>query len=218
MAFSGLAGCIPNSPRETGMVTKVIDGDTIEVVIREVSHTVRYIGMDTPEMQGEVYALEATQLNKNLVEGKFVTLVKDVSETDQYDRLLRYVVIGDLFINYELVKQGLAYAKDYPPDTACSQVLHSAQAEAQAAGLMLWSPALTAYQTASAVPPIFTPVTGPGSGGAPCSCTGPDLDCKDFSSRAAAQACWDYCRQQGISNPHNLDGNDQDGRVCETMQ
>lgn len=212
LALPGLTGCIPKNPRETGIVTRIIDGDTIEVSIRDVPFTVRYIGIDTPEMQGEPFALEAKEFNRNLVEGKFVALVKDVNETDRYDRLLRYVIVGDLFVNYELVKQGFAYAKDYPPDTSCSLVFRAGEAEAQTAGRALWS---QVFITSQPIPP--SPISRSGGFSVPCSCTGPDLDCKDFSTRAEAQACWDYCRAQGISNPHNLDGSDRDGKVCETL-
>ena len=78
----------------------------------------RYIGIDTPE-QGETGYGPSANKNTELVYGKYVTLIKDVSEVDQYNRLLRYVVVGDIFVNYELVRSGLANADDYPPDSAC---------------------------------------------------------------------------------------------------
>ena len=58
----------------------------------------RYIGIDTPEM-GEAFGLEAWQANRELVEGKVVYLERDVSETDKYGRLLRYVYADDIFVN-----------------------------------------------------------------------------------------------------------------------
>ncbi len=210
-AFSGFAFCIPDNPRESGIVSKVIDGDTIEVVIREVPKKVRYIGIDTPELRGEPYALEAAQFNRTLVEGKLVTLVKDVNETDRYERLLRYVLVNGLFVNYELVKQGYAYAKDYPPDTACSLVLRAAEAEAQTAGRALWS------QAAAPIAPILpSPASRFGGDNAPCNCAGPDLNCPDFQTQAQAQACWNSCRTLTNPNPFRLDG-DGNGLVCEAL-
>ena len=63
---------------------------------------------------------QATAANAALVEGKTVFLEKDVSEVDQFDRLLRYVWVTKgtawTLVNLELVRQGVAFAKSYPPD------------------------------------------------------------------------------------------------------
>ncbi|MBC8477119.1 MAG: thermonuclease family protein, partial [Dehalococcoidia bacterium] len=112
-------GCAaPAAPQ----VTRVIDGDTIEVGISGKIYKVRYIGIDTPELDDKrpefsALAQEATRYNKQLLERETVRLEKDISETDKYGRLLRYVYVGDTFANAELVRQGLAWAKAYPPDT-----------------------------------------------------------------------------------------------------
>ena len=71
--------------------------------------------MNTPERDEPCYQ-EATQANVELVQGKVVRLVKDVSETDGYDRLLRYVYVGDVFVNEELVRLGYAEAVLYRPE------------------------------------------------------------------------------------------------------
>jgi len=124
--------------------TRVIDGDTIEVSIEGETYTVRYIGVDTPEMddnRSEYRALaeEATQANRDMVEDKVVNLEKDVSETDQYGRLLRYVFVGYDFVNAELVSEGYAWAKSYPPDTKYDALFHDLESEAENAGLGVWS-------------------------------------------------------------------------------
>ena len=126
------------------LVTKVIDGDTIEVNIAGTIYKVRYIGIDTPELddtrpQFAATAQEATRLNKQLVAGKAVQLEKDVSETDKYGRLLRYIFIGDTFVNAELVRQGLAWAKPYPPDTKYQDYLEEMEAEAKQNGRGIWA-------------------------------------------------------------------------------
>jgi len=51
---------------------------------------------------------------------------------------------------------------------------------------------------------------------APCNCAGPDLDCADFSTHAAAQACYEYCLSQGYGDVFRLDG-DNDGSACESL-
>lgn len=116
--------------RETALVVAIVDGDTIKVQMDGKVYSLRYIGIDTPEV-GQVFAAEATQANSLLVAGKTVTLISDVSNVDRFGRLLRYVIADGVFVNYELVREGFAIAKRYPPDTACSAVFVSAQAQAQ---------------------------------------------------------------------------------------
>lgn len=122
-------------------VIKVIDGDTIVV---EGGTTVRYLGINTPETHnprkgGECFGEEAKNKNKELVEGKIVQLEKDVSETDKYGRLLRYVYIGNIFINDYLVRQGYAHATSYPPDVAHQGEFREAEQEARENNRGLWS-------------------------------------------------------------------------------
>ena len=96
---------VPTPERTEASVIRVIDGDTIEVAIDDRTFTVRYIGVDTPETVHpekpvEWMGPEASAVNKELVEGKTVYLEKDVSETDKYDRLLRYIFLADgTFVN-----------------------------------------------------------------------------------------------------------------------
>jgi len=131
-----LIGC--TSPPETAKVTQVIDGDTIIV---EGDYRVRYIGIDAPEIypQLEAYGTEAWQANRRLVEGKEVRLEQDVSETDRYGRLLRYVYVNDVFVNVELVRQGLAKAKAYPPDIKYQNYLERMETESRLAGRGMWA-------------------------------------------------------------------------------
>ncbi len=145
--MTGAIGCelLPSTAAtETGTVrvTRVIDGDTIVISTGE---RVRYIGMDTPEMSPtpEPFAAAATEANRQLVEGKAVRLEKDVSETDRYGRLLRYVWVDGTMVNQELVRRGLARAKAYPPDTRYQLILEAAQAEARLAGRGLWASTAT---------------------------------------------------------------------------
>ena len=110
----------------------VVDGDTIDVELEDGSTArVRYIGMDTPERDRPLYD-EAKQANSELVLQKDVLLIQDVSDVDSFERLLRYVIADDVFVNQELVRLGLANAESYPPDTACDSTFSSAQTQAQA--------------------------------------------------------------------------------------
>jgi len=134
-------GCAaPTAP----LVTRVIDGDTIEVDIAGTLYKVRYVGIDTPELDDKrpkfgALAQEATRYNRQLVSGKTVRLEKDVSETDKYGRLLRYVYIGDIFVNAELVRQGFAWVKVYEPDTKYQEYLEELGDEAERAERGIWA-------------------------------------------------------------------------------
>ena len=105
---------------ESAMVKRVVDGDTIELTDGRI---VRYIGIDTPETKHptkgvECFGQAAADFNRQLVEGKTVVLEKDVSSTDRYGRLLRYVWLDTQLINWRLVAEGYALASAYPPDIA----------------------------------------------------------------------------------------------------
>jgi len=145
---------MPKCTRQAALVTSIVDGDTIDVLINGQTYRVRYIGIDTPE-RDEYFYNPATAFNQNLVFNKTVTLVKDVSETDTFDRLLRYIIVGDTFVNYELVRQGYAQAARYPPDIACSSFFESAEFAAQTTDSGMWMP----------TPTPFVPPAGGGGGG-----------------------------------------------------
>ena len=118
---------------EQAIVTRVIDGDTIDVRLNDQTERVRYIGINSPEREEACYSA-ATAANAALVQGQQVTLVRDVNETDTYGRLLRYVYVGDVFVNGELVADGYAESRAYPPDTRQQIYLDSLERAAKAAG------------------------------------------------------------------------------------
>ena len=131
-------------------VTAVIDGDTIDVELNGREARVRYIGIDTPE-RGDPFYEEASQANAALVTDQTVTLVRDVSETDSFGRLLRYVYLLDgTFVNAELVRRGYAFARAFPPDVARQEQLTALEQAAREDGRGLW----TAAQGALAITAI----------------------------------------------------------------
>jgi len=131
-----LCGCA--APADTVKVVEVIDGDTTTI---EGGYRVRYIGIDTPEVYpvAEDFGIEAWEANRDLVEGKEVRLERDVSETDRYGRLLRYVYVDGIFVNAELLRLGLAEAKAYPPDTKYQDYFEELEAEAREAERGMWA-------------------------------------------------------------------------------
>ncbi|HUH05127.1 MAG TPA: thermonuclease family protein [Kofleriaceae bacterium] len=106
--------CGPSS----AVVTRVIDGDTIEI---ESGERVRYLNIDTPEItngKNDCYGAEARQFNEDLVLGKPVTLRYDTECTDRFDRLLAYVRVQDREVNSLLVERGYACVLIIPPNGA----------------------------------------------------------------------------------------------------
>ena len=140
-ALSSGHACIAPQQPQVGTVVDVVDGDTIKVRMDGQIYTVRYIGIDTPEstIEKEYFGKEASQKNFELVNGREVVMYRDKSETDRYDRLLRFVFVGDTFINFELVNQGYANAKEYKPDVACSYFFSQGESNAMKLGLGLWA-------------------------------------------------------------------------------
>jgi len=106
-------------------------------------YRLRYIGIDTPETVDPrrpvgCFGREASERNRQLVEGRTVGLEKDVSETDSCGRLLRYVWVDDQMVNGALVEEGYALAATYPPDVRYSGVFASLQAQAREGKRGLW--------------------------------------------------------------------------------
>lgn len=133
------------SVAEKVSVTRVIDGDTVEVVLGngEIA-LVRYIGIDTPERatdttKQECFYNEATTKNKELVEGKEVLLKRDVSDKDKYGRLLRYVYVDEDLVNKHLVALGMAEVIRIEPDVTNYEILKQAETEAKKQDLGIWS-------------------------------------------------------------------------------
>lgn len=122
-------------------VNKVIDGDTIELLSGE---RVRYIGINAPEIKDakgkmECFAEEAYRKNKEMVEGRWMKLEKDISEKDKFGRLLSYAHLEDLFVNDYLVRQGYAFSASYPPDVKHQEQFRQAEEEARQNNRGLWA-------------------------------------------------------------------------------
>ena len=129
-------------------VIKVVDGDTIQVEIEGIAETVRFIGIDTPETVDPrrpvgCFGKEASNMVKELLSNKIVILQKDVSDTDKYGRLLRYIYLpidnGQmLFVNDYLVREGFALVLTYPPDVKFNERFREAEQSAKENKKGLW--------------------------------------------------------------------------------
>lgn len=120
---------------------RVTDGDTFEIVLGGVVERVRLVGVNAPE-SGECLADLATEvLDELLATAAALELAPDVSDRDQYGRLLRHVTADGVWVNAELVRRGVALSRAYPPDTTRQDALDDAQTEAQRDGVGMWNPA-----------------------------------------------------------------------------
>lgn len=143
-SFGGLA---PTGPTEEATVVSVHDGDTIRVILDGENVPVRYIGIDAPEVgeDAEPFGDESTAANAEFVAGETVILERDVSETDRYGRLLRYVWLADddggwTLVNLELLRLGLARVVVFPPDVKyLDDLFRPAERGARDAGLGMWA-------------------------------------------------------------------------------
>ena len=220
---------IPES-EQVFKVVKVVDGDTITL---SDGRTIRYIGIDTPETVDprkavQCYGKEASDKNKELVEGKEVRLEKDVSEYDKYQRTLRYIYVGDIFVNDYLVRNGYAKASSYPPDIKHQDQFREAEIEAKENKRGMWSDVCNT-PSPTRKPVLSTTITTTDTSSTPtpfnakttitttinASCSGPDKDCGDFSTQVEAQAFYISCGGPA-SDPHRLD-REKDGNACETL-
>lgn len=127
-------------------VTRVYDGDTVEVSFGGRRESVRLIGIDTPEIAhppnaAECYGPEASAyLHSLLPPGTEVIVTRDVEPRDAYDRLLGYVTRSqdDLFINMALVQGGYAELLTIAPNTIQTAAFAGAASTANATGIGLW--------------------------------------------------------------------------------
>jgi endonuclease YncB( thermonuclease family) len=212
----------------TATVTRVVDGDTIEISPSvEGLSTVRLIGVDTPETHGgtQPYGPEASDFTRQHLEGKEVSLELDVEKVDPYGRLLAYVYLpdGEMF-NETLVEEGYAQVATFPPNVKYVDRFLEAQREARTANRGLWglSAGELCQQTdrgngigdgcsgsGTESPPAFQSASA-GNGGSEADS---NPDCASFETHEEAQRVL----EQDPSDPHYLDG-DGDGVACEELR
>ena len=117
------------------MVTEVVDGDTITISGGE---RIRLIGIDAPETDEEYYQESKTYLANQILHQE-IKLESDVTDKDKYGRSLRYIWFGGELINAQIVRNGLAIAKQFDPDTKYQHLIADAEKEAMEQKIMMWS-------------------------------------------------------------------------------
>ena len=128
-----------SSSIESGKVycDRVVDGDTIVVLMDGKKEKVRMIGIDTPESvhpdksRNTPMGKIASKYTKDNLEGKYVTLETDVQERDKYGRVLAYVYLDDKMFNKTLLEEGLAELMTIPPNVKYVDDFKKIEAERQ---------------------------------------------------------------------------------------
>lgn len=136
------AACIPTDIPQTGRVVEVIDAETIRVLMDRDGrvYAVRYLGVLVPPGIDPHVARNGVLRNIDLTFNKHVSLVRDLTDQDEFGRLLRYAMVDRTFVNYALIAAGFARAELAPPDTSCYAAFHAVEQQAQYQGLGLWAP------------------------------------------------------------------------------
>ena len=137
-----ISGCRPVSTGDYyARVVYIYDGDTVKL---DNGERVRYLGIDTPEMNynnppAERFAEEAKRFNFNLVDKRKVRLEFDTVKRDKYDRLLAYVYIDDVFVNAKMIEEGYAKVYIIPPNVKYADDFLDLQRKAKAGNKGIWN-------------------------------------------------------------------------------
>ena len=143
-----------NSGFTTGIVTRVVDGDTADVQVDGQKVRVRFLGVDTPETVHpnkpvQFYGKEASNFTKDYLNGKQVWLEYDKSPTDRYNRHLAYIWTSkpktinestmrkDMF-NARLLLGGYAKVMIIKPNKRYEELFKKFEAEAKNSRKGLW--------------------------------------------------------------------------------
>jgi len=98
----------------TGVCTRVLDGDTIELTVGETTakQKIRLAQIDAPERTQD-YGIPSKVSLADMVLNRDVTV--QYTKKDRYGRILGQVFVGDIDVNFAQVSAGLAWVyRDYP--------------------------------------------------------------------------------------------------------
>lgn len=191
------------------LVTKVVDGDTIEVRINNKQEKIRIIGINTPESVDprrgvQCFGIDASNRAKEKLTGQTVVLQKDPSqsERDKYGRLLRFIWMnnGKTDFGASMIAEGYAYEYTYGTPHMHQERYQQLQKEAEQEKRGLWSEQACGGKTNDTT-------------------SEPSTDkkhCSDFTSRQDAQKYFESHGGITSAEVKGMDGNG-DGEACETL-
>lgn len=125
------------------VVTKVFDGDTVQVQGQTLEFRIRMVAIDAPETggskkKGQPYAQKAKKILQQLIQGKKVRLKQ--YGTGGYNRILAEIFFQDRNINLAMVRQGLAEVyQGRLPKNFDSGPYEKAQTDARRRRAGMWS-------------------------------------------------------------------------------
>jgi endonuclease YncB( thermonuclease family) len=202
-AISIPVACAQNNSGASQGTARAAGDGTVKIISNNQATRIRLAGI---LLQGEgELKNQGVQAIRSLIDGKTVTLARDPAEQDGSIPLARYVFSGDTFVNYELVRQGLATVDPDSPDQACASLLKQAEQQARTARLGLWNP--TAVPTRTFMPLVTLDLSTQTA----CDCSHKYV-CSDFKTHAQAQTCFNACNDYSSK----LDPN-HDGIACEEL-
>ncbi len=204
-------------------VLRVVDGDTLDVLVDGRSETLRLIGIDTPETKRpdtpvQCFGPEASRKAHELLDGWKVRIKADPTQDrrDKYGRLLAYVWRADgLFYNEWMVRHGFAHEYTYDKPYEYQRQFKQAEEYAYTHRLGFWSPQTCngdTHKPEAQKGSSSGTYTNEQTGGPPPGRR--DYDCSDFRTQAQAQKFFEA--HDPRRDPYHLDG-DHNGRVCESL-
>jgi len=128
---------------ELAYVTRVVDGNVIYAAVGQRVEAIRYIGVGVPFIAHptrgpEPYDSVVLEMNRQLVDGKWVRLAFDARPRDEHGRLLAYVWVDRVFVNATLLYQGYAEAERATVNTRYATYFQSLEVDARRARRGLW--------------------------------------------------------------------------------
>ncbi|BAZ44475.1 nuclease, SNase-like protein [Chondrocystis sp. NIES-4102] len=128
----------------SGTVTKVISGQTVEVILTNSTQTsqvvkVRIIGIDAPDLRQSPWGKAAKQRLSELVMNQPIKLTLQTLNTDRYQRLNAHLWVLDTLVSQQLVKEGCVLANT-GYDHTYSKLLIDSQEYARLMGYGIWNP------------------------------------------------------------------------------
>lgn len=134
---SDITACIPDNTHTQARIVEVLDGNTVRAYYDGKVFVIRYIGLEVPSQNDEVVQA-AYWKNTELVYAKDVILIPGSTETDSRGRILRYILVNGTFVNYELVRLGLASVINSHSEFECAEILQAAEEQAMATHSGIW--------------------------------------------------------------------------------
>lgn len=204
-------------------VVKVVDGDTLAILMNGQSQTIRLIGIDTPETVHpskpvECFGLEASNKAKEILTGTQVSIETDLIQGtyDRYNRLLAYVILEDgTNFNKFMIEEGYGYEYTYSLPYKYQNEFKSAQQQAEVNKRGLWADGVCEEEVMVAPVEEIESTPPPSQDTSNYICSYNAYNCSDFSTHNEAQTVYEACG--GVANDiHRLD-RDKDGLACETL-